>query len=108
MRKLKPLRPTLRQKKRYLAFEIMSKQPVPQAFPWLADRLAAVLGQFGAAQAGIIAVDYDARAQRGLLKASAASLDRVKAAFLFLDSDMIVRSVGVSGILSKARRFLET
>lgn len=106
MRKLKPLRPTLREKKRYLAFEIIGKEQ--QADPWLTDKLTAVLGAFGAAKAGVQAVEFNAKTQRGLLRVSAKGVDAVKASFLFLDSGFIVRSLGVSGMLKKARSLLET
>jgi ribonuclease P/MRP protein subunit POP5 len=103
--KLKSLRPTLREKKRYLAYEVIAPSPLSGPESVLA-RIQATLGSFGAAKAGVVPISFNAKTQRGLVRVSAKGLASVQASFLFQDF-VIVRSVGVSGILHKAQRLLE-
>ena len=109
--KLKPILPSLREKKRYLAFEIISKQEITDA-AIVSDAVMhyslQFLGQIGVAKAGIIVLNnkWDAQRQRGIIKVSHKHVDGLKAALTFADkinsTDVIIRSLGVSGILRKA------
>ena len=115
--KLKPVLPSLREKKRYLVFEVISKQKIndaEQVSNAVRDASLQFLGQFGAAKAGIIVLSnkWDQKLQRGIMKVSHKHVDAVKAALIFANKvgseDVIFRSLGVSGILRKAEnRFLK-
>ena len=111
--KLKPVLPSLREKKRYLVFEVISKERV--------DDINTVsnaiwhfsfqfLGQLGAAKAGLMMLNnkWDSKSQRGILKVSHKHVDAVKAALALAckidGKDVIFRSLGVSGILNKSER----
>ena len=67
-----------------------------------------LLGQLGVAKAGIIALPnkWNSKLQRGIIKVSHKHVDALRAALIFANkidnSDVIFRSVGVSGILNKA------
>ena len=109
--KLKPILPSLREKKRYLAFEIISKEKVNDVESvsgaiW--DCSLQFLGKMGTAKAGImvLANKWNQQTQRGIIKVNHKQVDALKASFVFIDrienSDVIVRSLGVSGILRKA------
>lgn len=109
--KLKPVLPSLREKKRYLVFEIISKEKISDVnlvsgAVW--DCSLQLLGQLGAAKAGIMMLNnkWDAQSQRGIIKVSHKYVDVLKSALLFADkinnTDVIFRSIGVSGILKKA------
>ncbi len=109
--KLKPILPSLREKKRYLVFELISKEKVHDISAgskaiW--HYSLQFLGQLGAAKAGIIVLNnkWNPDIQRGILKVSHKHVDAVKAALTFADKiddkDVIFRSIGVSGILKKA------
>ena len=111
--KLKPILPSLREKKRYLAFEVISKKKINKG----EDVSNAIrhyslqfLGQLGAAKAGIMVLDnkWNQHLQRGIMKVSHKHVDNARASLMFInkvnDNDVIFRSLGVSGILKKAER----
>ena len=116
--KLKPILPSLREKKRYLVFEVISKEKIEDA----AQVSNAVfhysmqfLGQLGVAKAGIMMLNnkWDARLQRGIIKVSHKHVDGLKASLMMANKidnkDVIFRSIGVSGILKKAENnYLKT
>ena len=115
--KLKPVLPSLREKKRYLVFEVISREkindfgPVSEAIQSCALDF---LGRIGTAKAGIIALSnkWNPQLQRGIIKIGHRNVDAVKAALTFIhkigNTDAIFRSVGVSGILRKAEnKFLK-
>ena len=111
--KLKPVLPSLREKKRYLVFEIISKEKISDAGA-VSDAVYSsslqFLGQFGTAKAGIMVLNnkWNPKFQRGIIKVSHKHVDAVKAALIFTkkieNKDVILRSVGVSGILNKAEK----
>ncbi|MBI2653214.1 hypothetical protein HYX02_00230 [Candidatus Woesearchaeota archaeon] len=111
--KLKPILPSLREKKRYLVFEIISKERVEDAGAvsnaiW--GCALKFLGQLGTAKAGIMVLNnkWNAKLQRGVIKVSHKHVDALKAALIFAggidNTEVIFKSVGVSGILRKAER----
>ena len=116
--KLKPVLPSLREKKRYLVFEVISKEKINNIEPvsnaiWNCS--LQFLGQLGTAKAGLMVLDnkWDSKSQRGIIKVSHKHVDAVKAALIFADKvdskDAIFRSLGVSGILKKAEnKFMRT
>ena len=109
--KLKPILPSLREKKRYLVFEVISGEKItsPDA---VSDSVyhysQQFLGQLGAAKAGIMVLNnkWDPKLQRGIIKVGHRHVDAVKAALALgtkiNDKEVIFRSLGVSGILKKA------
>lgn len=113
MASMKPLLPTLREKKRYVAFEVASQSSL-KSFQDVARGLwngfLTFLGELEAGKAGIniIANTYDAEKQRGLIRVNNKYVDSVKAALLFITSidqqPVMVRSLGVSGVLNKAQK----
>lgn len=115
--KLKPVLPSLREKKRYIVFEIISKErinDINRVSSAILDYSLQFLGQLGAAKAGIMVLSnkWNPALQRGVIKVSHKHVDAVKAALAFADridsTDVIFRSVGVSGILRKAeQKFLK-
>ena len=109
--KLKPILPSLREKKRYLVFEIISKERISD-FNAVSDAVhhysVQFLGQLGTAKAGIIVLNnkWNPQLQRGIIKVGHKSADFIKAALMLADKidgkEVIFRSLGVSGILKKA------
>ena len=109
--KLKPILPSLREKKRYLVFEVISKEKINDidaVSNAISQASLQFLGQFGAAKAGIVVLNnkWDQDNQRGIMKVSHKHVDDVKASLVFAkkigNKDVIIRSLGVSGILKKA------
>ncbi|MBS3147309.1 hypothetical protein J4219_00325 [Candidatus Woesearchaeota archaeon] len=113
MARLKPLSPTLKEKKRYLAFEILSEGKI-KAFSEVSKAIWASVLQFvgtkGAARLGIklFSEKYNSEAQKGLIRVIHTGLDELKASLALITSidqhQVIVRSIGASGILAKAEK----
>ncbi len=107
---MKPLLPTLREKKRYLVFEVVSERQLP----WDAVRSAIEagvlrhVGKLGYARAGVqlLAEHWHTASSRGVLRVSHTSLGEVRSSLGLVreasGAPVIVRSVGVSGILRRA------
>ncbi len=109
------LLPSLRQKKRYVVFEIISdarfsfadiQEGVQQA-------LTSFWGQLGLSRAGplIVKERFNTQKQRFILKVNNAYVDELKAALAISkkikNSAVIIRSVTVSGTLKKAGSYLD-
>ncbi len=110
-KKLKPILPSLREKKRYLVFEVISKNKIADSGAVsraILDHSLQFLGQLGTAKAGLMVLNnkWDHKLQRGIIKVSHKHVDAAKAALIFADKvndeEAIFRSLGVSGILNKA------
>jgi ribonuclease P/MRP protein subunit POP5 len=109
--KLKPILPSLREKKRYLVFEVISKERIKDINPvsdTIKSSILAFNGTVGAAKTGFLMLKnkWDAQNQRGVLKVSHKHVDSIKSSLLFIDKidkkQAIVKSLGTSGILKKA------
>ena len=116
--KIKPILPSLREKKRYLAFEVVSKARI-RDFATLKTAiltsLSSFLGVFNMAKAGTILLEdtWDRKKQRGLIRVNHRYVDDVKFALMRIDKikrqSIIIRRLGVSGILKKAyNRYIAT
>ncbi|MEK6868950.1 MAG: Rpp14/Pop5 family protein, partial [Nanoarchaeota archaeon] len=111
--KIKPLLPSLREKKRYLVYEVVSGNRFNDALHVNKSILEAAkefLGNLGMARAGIITMNdqWNADMQRGIIRVNNRHVDDLKASLVFAGSidgkETIVRSIGASGILKKARQ----
>jgi len=111
--KIKPLLPSLRERKRYLAYEVISKDRFNDAVhvnKAILDAAKEFLGNSGMAKAGILPISdkWNPSSQRGIMRVSNKHVDELMISLVFVknidDKDVIVRSVGVSGILKKAQQ----
>tara|TARA_Y100000310_G_C20133917_1_gene557113 strand:+ start:193 stop:561 length:369 start_codon:yes stop_codon:yes gene_type:complete len=111
--KIKPLLPSLRERKRYLAYEVISKSKFDNAVhvnKAILNSAKEFLGHSGMAKAGILPINdkWNVDSQRGILRVNNKHVDDLKASLVFVknidDKDVIVRSVGASGILKKAQQ----
>lgn len=107
----KAVLPSLREKKRYLAFEIVSKikiKDVSAVSEAVHSSVLHYLGDRGAAAAGVIMLKerFNHAAQRGIVRVNHKYLDMLKASLCFIKNiagnEVIVQSIGSSGILKKA------
>ncbi|MBI2548698.1 hypothetical protein HYW21_05095 [Candidatus Woesearchaeota archaeon] len=116
--KIKPLLPTLRERKRYLVFQIHSSSPlkdvgaIQQA---LIEALLRYLGEKQLAKAGVSFLDdhYHLGNQEGIIRVNHTSVDEVRAGLCFAQQigtvPVIFHIKGVSGILAKAQhKYLKT
>ncbi len=105
--KQKVLLPSLKEKKRYLVFEVISE--VNLSFKDTKDSIISsfkeLFGLEGLAKAGLNFVEYNEN--KGIIRTSTKGLDMLKASFCFIrkinKQDVVLRSLGVSGMLKKAR-----
>ncbi|MEM4247016.1 MAG: Rpp14/Pop5 family protein [Candidatus Woesearchaeota archaeon] len=114
MAKIKAILPSLREKKRYLAFEIISKNKI-KAFSGVSKAIwqgmLSFTGTKGVAQAGILLLPekYNAVLQKGIVRVSHKHVDDLKAGLATIteidSTPVIVRSIGVSGSLKKATKY---
>jgi len=112
---MKPILPSLKERKRYVVFEIISKSKI-KAFSSvskaLKSRALSFAGEEGASGMGlqVLKEKYDGRLQRGIARVSASTTDQFKAALAMIeemeDQPVLVRSLGVSGILAKAEKYI--
>jgi len=105
--KVNILGPSMREKKRYMAYELMSEKPLPRdADRQLIARINDLLGVFNASKAGILPVKYNSEKQRGLLKVERKFVDFVRACFVMTKSlnnqEVLIRTLFVSGMLNRA------
>ncbi len=112
MTKIKPILPSLRGKKRYLVFEIISEQKIDNpnmVSEAILDSCHKYFGEMGMANAGLLVLNnkYNNEKQRGVIKVNNKMLNNLKASLCFVKTingkPAIVKSVGVSGILKKAQ-----
>ncbi len=102
--------PSLKDKRRYLVFEIISseKHSYNEARGAITKSVSTFLGASGLAKSKLrlLADKWDGKNQRGILSAERKSVDSIKASFCLANNvgqnRAIIRSLGLSGILKKA------
>lgn len=102
----------MKEKRRYLAFEILSEGQIKD-FSAVSRQIKAnsldFFGELGLAQAGLMVVEdsWERTRQRGILKVNNKYLNHAKASLALIDSiegrDAAARSLGVSGTLKKTK-----
>lgn len=107
--------PTLKDKKRYLAFEIMSKNKIESyngSFEAIKDSFSRAYGTEGLGKAGIMPVEgcWNREKQIGLLRVNNKYLNELRGSLIMIkkikEENVIVRSVFASGIIKKAKAHL--
>lgn len=98
---------SMREKKRYLTFEIISKavfdlKTVKRA---IGNSMLGLYGKIGTGKAGLIFLDFNE--SKGVLRVDRSYVDELKVALMTIkridNKEVIVKSVRVSGLLHKAR-----
>jgi len=108
MTKLKPILPALKEKKRYLVYEIISEKNLDKDLSEeIVKKVTSLLGIFDSAKAGIQRVEYNKKTQRGVVRVANKEVDKLKTSLALInqlnDEEITIRTIGVSGILKKAR-----
>lgn len=107
--KLKPLIPSLREKKRYIAYQVAAEARVSKEAAQKAIQASVkqFVGDLGSAQAGIMFLK-DWKENTGIMRVSTKSVDQVKAALALVKevngSQAKISSVGMSGVVDKVRK----
>ena len=111
--KMKPVIPSLREKKRYLVFEIQSntnfkQQSVEKA---ITEEILKFIGTLGYSKAGVIFLKDNYKNNKGILRIGHKYVDEVKMALGLIKNmekkKTIIKTIYVSGILKKAKKYLK-
>ena|SRR3989338_6694241 len=104
--------PTLREKKRYLAIEILSEESVKYSSKLVSKAVWTAcqkfMGAINTAKAGIWVIEekWKFNIQRGLIKVNNRFVEQLMASLALISKinkdNIIIRSIGVSGIIKKA------
>lgn len=109
MLKIKPLQPTLREKKRYIVYQVDSESKINmyEVQNELINQLHQLLGVFQSGEAGIMPLKFDDKISRGIIRVNHKSVDLIKSCFVMIksikDVPVCIRTIGVSGIMKKAK-----
>lgn len=107
--KQKPILPSLKEKRRYLSFEVISEAKLSfnEVKEAISKEFLGLVGRLGMAKSNLSFLE-DWKENRGIIKISNKSIDYIKASFVCLKkinkNDVCIRSLGVSGLLNKTRR----
>lgn len=109
MLKTKPLRPAHREKKRYVVYEVSADQPLNMYSVQkdIIDQIHSLLGVFLSSTAGVMPLKFDTDSMRGILRVNHTAVDYIKSCFVLIksiqDHPVSIKSLGVSGIMKKAK-----
>ncbi|MFT4304051.1 MAG: Rpp14/Pop5 family protein [Candidatus Woesearchaeota archaeon] len=111
MLKLKPIRPSLKEKKRYVVFSVIAKSPINQerVFKEIQESCLKFMGILSFSKAGLIILknQYDSSINCGILRINNRYVDHLKVSLMMItkidgiEVNIIVK--GVSGILKKVK-----
>lgn len=100
---------TLRERNRYIAFELVCESPVSRSEVVKAvwGTLLRFVGELGASKTALWVMDWDEEKKQGILKVNHSSLDEVRVALVLMTEasgkPVIFRTLGVSGTVKKTK-----
>ena len=106
---MKPILPSLKEKKRYVVFETISEKKLSKNIveKTINEYVLKFLGELGVAKSGFIFIRDSYKENKGVVKTNVKNVDEVKMALSLIkkvgNEKAIVNVVGVSGILKKAK-----
>lgn len=111
--KIKPLSPSLRERKRYLAFEIISsrKFDFKQVHDTILYSVKHIFGIIGLSSMGLIIIKNKYNNNIGIIRVSHKYLDHLRFSLSMIkkidNTSVIFKSLNASGILKKAKKMNE-
>ena len=106
--KLKSLLPSLKEKKRYLVFEIISDKPIKSPLEELTKKINELLGIYDSARASILPITYSEKTKKGIIKISNTEKDKVIGTLAFIKdiqkTDAIIKPLFLTGIIDRAKQ----
>lgn len=105
---MKPILPSLREKKRYISYEIIAEKALKREAITgaLNQGLLRFLGELGSAKAGVMFIEN--KENKGILKVENTMVDQVKAGLSLIKDingeKVIVKTTRVSGTLAGLRK----
>lgn len=105
MKKIKRFLPTLREKKRYLVFEVISKQIPKDIVRRITDAFISFVGTLGQGVAGLQVLTFNEKTKKGIIRVNNKYTDNLRASLALTESEnTIIKSTYVSGMLNKAQK----
>jgi RNase P/RNase MRP subunit POP5 len=107
----KRLKPSMRQKKRYVAYELKSPVPLARgADRALVEQANQLLGAFLAPEAGIASIKYNPEKQRGILRLDRRYVEHLRKCFAMIkklnNQEVMIKSIKTSGMIGKLKKYL--
>ncbi|HLC86568.1 MAG TPA: Rpp14/Pop5 family protein [Candidatus Nanoarchaeia archaeon] len=105
--KQKLLKPSLREKKRYLVYEVISEGNIEykKLKEEVTEKFREYFGNFTLSKANLNFLEF--QKNRGVIKLNNKYLDHLRASFCFVrkinKEDILLRSLGASGMINKSR-----
>jgi ribonuclease P/MRP protein subunit POP5 len=112
IKKIKALLPSLREKKRYVAFEVISQSELESnsVKQEIDESCISYLGELNYGKSGIMFLSDKYKNNKGILRVEVKHVNDIKSCLALTkkikNNDVIVRSLGTSGILNKAEKFI--
>jgi RNase P/RNase MRP subunit POP5 len=105
------LKPSMRDKERYVAFEMISKESLPgNADRLLVAEVKALLGVFQSAKAKVTPMKYNPEKQRGIIRVERKYQDTLKSCFVMINNlnkqNVLIRTIRISGMISKLKELI--
>lgn len=106
MSKIKPILPSLKEKKRYLVFEVRSRNKINMetAIKHLDNEIKRVLGEIGYGRAGIMFMKM--KDNKGMIRVNNKEADELRLALSLVkdinNQQVVITTLGMSGIMKKA------
>lgn len=113
-KRLKTLIPCLKERKRYIVFEILSDSKIKNynvVSNAIKGSIFKYLGELESARAGIklLPNNYDLSSQRGIIKVNNKYVDKIKSSMLLLkqidNNKVIIKNICVSGTIKSTKKF---
>lgn len=108
MIKIRPLLPTLKERKRYILYEIDANTKMNNPKTVILDELRGFVGDLGLAKAGVNFVSY--KNNRGVLQVRNDCVDGIKTGLALINkignSQVRIKTLKVSGVLNKLKMAL--
>jgi ribonuclease P/MRP protein subunit POP5 len=112
-KKMKPILPSLREKKRYIMFKVISdkKTGFEEVEKAVHARSHEFMGELLLSKAGLsfLKDKWDQKSQTGIIRINHRYVDHLRAVFCLTNKigrkKAMIRSLGTSGILKKTKRF---
>ncbi len=111
--RIKPISPSLREKKRYLTYEIISQNKLSfnEAKSSIDSANLRFLGELSMAKYGIIHLDELYHENKGVLKVNHKYVNELKTSLALIrqinNDKVIVNTINISGMINKSKKMLK-
>ncbi|MBT3417014.1 hypothetical protein HON86_02700 [Candidatus Woesearchaeota archaeon] len=102
---MKPLLPSLREKKRYIVFDVKTDDFDNKKIEnMIVETTLKFIGEFGMSKSGFMVLSDTWDGKKGIIKVSSKYVDEIKMVLGLIKGNIIVNPIGVSGTLKRAKQ----